>query len=283
MNPQKISKECYVCKSLFPSSVDMYDGEANGILRFYSEEMSMLVFVLSGNVTLTISNICENKRIEKNNLFLLPLGGEGYIKILSNNTKLLVYRFNTNTFYCVRHFLIQLGHPNENALQNIHVLPINDPLQDYLNSLQRLLKSKKYCSHYYDLIVEEIIIYLNGFYPSNELSLLFGPILGHDSEFKSFVYANYRKANNVKELAEMKNMTLVTFNRYFVRAFGISASNWIRERRKDEILRDIMLTDLSFTELAFKYNFSSSAYFTIFCKNNWGKTPSEIRFNQKTT
>lgn len=268
---------------MFPSSIVLYEGKADEILSLRSEEMSMLIFVLAGEINITIPNTCENKKIGNRGFFLLPQGKETYINISSNDVELLTYKFNPDSLYCIRHFLIQLGNPKSPITQNIHVLHLNDSLHQYLLSLQQLLKSKRFCSHYYDIATEEMIVYLNEFYTKKELFLFFYPILGHDSEFKSFVYANYRKVNNVKELAEKRNMTMVTFNRYFIRAFGISASNWIRERRKDEIMRDIILTDLSFTELAFKYNFSSSAYFTIFCKNNWGKTPSEIRFNQKTT
>lgn len=277
-----MGRECYVCKSLFPSFVVTYDGKAGEILRFYSEEMSMLVFILSGRISISVPYIDDGKSVEKRGFFLSPMGEETMINILSNETKLLTYKFNSDGLYCIRHFLNQLNDPkNKFSTHNLYVLYLNDPIYEYLMSLQQLLKSKRYCSHYYDILVEEMIVYLNEFYSKKELSSLFSPILGQDSEFKSFVYANYRKINNVKELAEQKSMTMVTFNRHFVRAFGVSASNWIRERRKNEIKRDIILTNLSFTELAFKYNFSSSAYFTIFCKNNWGKTPSEIRFNQE--
>ena len=278
----KMGRECYVCKSLFPSFVVTYDGKAGEILRFYSEEMSMLVFILSGRISISVPYIDDGKSVEKRGFFLSPMGEETMINILSNETKLLTYKFNSDGLYCIRHFLNQLNDPkNKFSTHNLYVLYLNDPIYEYLMSLQQLLKSKRYCSHYYDILVEEMIIYLNEFYSKKELSSLFSPILGHDSEFKSFVYEKKKKINNVKELAEQKSMTMVTFNRHFVRAFGVSASNWIRERRKNEIKRDIILTNLSFTELAFKYNFSSSAYFTIFCKNNWGKTPSEIRFNQE--
>lgn len=281
---QKMDGECHVCKSLFPSFVDTYDGKVGEILRLYSEEMSMLVFVLSGSINLFTSfpYIKGHMKIDKKGFFLSPMGEENGIQSLTNDTKLLIYKFNPDTFYCIRYFLNQLNAPTDKPkVQNIYVLHLNNPLHEYLISLHQLLKIKKYCSHFYDMMAEEIIIFLNEFYSKKELSALFSPILGHDSEFKSFVYANYRKVNNVKELAEQKSMTMVTFNRHFIRAFGVSAANWIRERKKEEIKRDIMLTDLSFTELAFKYNFSSSAYFTIFCKNNWGKPPSELRFNQE--
>ena len=281
---QNMGRECLACKSLFPSSVETYDGRCGEILRLYSEDMSALVFVLSGNVCLVTAtaHAFENRIVEKRGFFLIPLGDERKIKILSNDSKLLTYKFNPDAFYCIRYFLNQLATPADEPLShNSYILYLKNQLYEYMNALYRLLKIKRYCSHFYDIITEEIIVFLNEFYSKEELSTFFSPILGHDSEFKRFVFANYRKCNNVKELAEQKSMTMVTFNRHFIRAFGVSASNWIRERRKEEIKRDILLTDLSFTELAFKYNFSSSAYFTIFCKNNWGKTPSELRFNQK--
>ena len=45
----------------------------------------------------------------------------------------------------------------------------------------------------------------------------------------------------------------------------------------ESIINDIVLTQIPFSELSYKYSFSSPAYFTLFCKKHWGKAPNELR------
>ena len=136
----KMGRECYVCKSLFPSFVVTYDGKAGEILRFYSEEMSMLVFILSGRISISVPYIDDGKSVEKRGFFLSPMGEETMINILSNETKLLTYKFNSDGLYCIRHFLNQLNDPkNKFSTHNLYVLYLNDPIYEYLMSLQQIL------------------------------------------------------------------------------------------------------------------------------------------------
>lgn len=140
---QKMDGECHVCKSIFPSFVDTYDGKVGEILRLYSEEMSMLVFVLSGSINLFTSfpYIKGHMKIDKKGFFLSPMGEENGIQSLTNDTKLLIYKFNPDTFYCIRYFLNQLNAPTDKPKgHNIYVLHLNNPLHEYLISLHQLLK-----------------------------------------------------------------------------------------------------------------------------------------------
>ena len=275
-----MGRVCIACRSVFPSYIIVYDGNKGDSFRFCSEDMSALIFILEGSTGLSPSCEETGQQFGKYMFFLLPMGKENTVTVTSDSTRLLLYKFKPDALYCIRHFLNGLdgsGESPESNAEGHSFLRMSDKLYRQLALLPELIGSRKYCSHYYDLKVEEMFIYLNEYYSKNVLSSFFRPLLGGDFEFKSFVFANYRKTDKVSELAEKKGMTTVTFNRHFLRTFGVSASTWLKERRKDLILRDIKLTEMSFTELAFKYGFSSSAYFTTFCKKNWHKTPSELR------
>ncbi|EJX00522.1 transcriptional regulator, AraC family [gut metagenome] len=118
-------------------------------------------------------------------------------------------------------------------------------------------------------------------YSLQELAYFFFPLLNVHSDFQDFVYANYRDIHDVKELAEKANMSLSTFTRRFKDTFNDTAQNWLTARRAESVLYDIVKTGLTFTEIAEKHEFSSSAYLTFFCKQHFGKTPATLRKNWK--
>ena len=59
-------------------------------------------------------------------------------------------------------------------------------------------------------------------------------------------------------------------------AFGTSAKQWLIQKKKEKLLRDIIMTNMSIAELADKYRFSVN-YLTTFCKEHFGKSPTELR------
>lgn len=276
----ELAKSCYVCSSSFNSYVFTHTGDKGTDSKLYSEDKSMLVFVLSGAILLSDEGH-SGLEVTKAGFILLPFGKEGRMTMLEDGTELLIYQFAPDELYCVRSFLSRLeGQDEEMDDEFTGALYVNDDIFSQLSVLPRLISSKKYCPHYYDLRVEEIFVYMDLFMPKKMLVHLFQPLLSCDFQFKAAVFRNYMKYDKVSELAGKIGMSTVTFNRHFLRNFGVSASNWIKERRRQKILMDIKLSELSFTELAFKYGFSSSAYFTTYCRKNWQKTPSELRYEE---
>lgn len=210
---------------------------------------------------------------------LVPTGENCEFRALSEAVLCLCFTFNPLTLGCVRHFLNRLAPYAGQYRGTLHpaTLPLHRRLSEMLMPVPALLSGHRYCPHYYDLKVEELFIYLNELYTRDQLVRLFAPLLGGQQGFKALVLSNFRKTDSVRELAEMLGYTVVTFTRRFAEAFGESPAHWLRERRKESILQDIRLTSATFTELAYKYGFSSSAYFTAFCRRNWNATPSELR------
>jgi len=54
------------------------------------------------------------------------------------------------------------------------------------------------------------------------------------------------------------------------------------ERKSQFVLQDIISTSIPFQELADRYQFSSQAHFTKFCKQRYNQTPKDLRSNSKT-
>lgn len=136
------------------------------------------------------------------------------------------------------------------------------------------------CIHYHRLKQEELCILLRGYYSPEQLYGLLGSIVGGSDNFKDFVLRNYKNITDIAAFASIANMSVRNFQRKFKAEFNLSAREWLNERRAEHILRDIRSSDKTIAEIALSYGFASPSYFTIFCKQHFGKTPSQLRKNK---
>lgn len=125
------------------------------------------------------------------------------------------------------------------------------------------------------------IIYPNRILLLNETTIL--PLFGSSDNFKDFVLENYQHVNDVSDFALLAHMSVRNFQRKFKEEFKWPVREWLNERRAERILRDIRNTDKSIAEIATSYGFATASYFTVFCKQYFGMTPSELRRRSKQT
>ena len=91
---------------------------------------------------------------------------------------------------------------------------------------------------------------------------------------------NSRKIFDVKNFALQANMSQSTFNRRFKETFNETAKNWLLLRKQEFVKRDVALSNLSFSEIAEKYKFSSTSYLVTFCKKYFGTQRYVPRINR---
>lgn len=130
-----------------------------------------------------------------------------------------------------------------------------------------------------------ILYYTNSKYLSGLFSIkVFRSIvIGSSDNFKDFVLENYQHVNDVSDFALLAHMSVRNFQRKFKEEFKWPVREWLNERRAERILRDIRNTDKSIAEIATSYGFATASYFTVFCKQYFGMTPSELRRRSKQT
>lgn len=112
------------------------------------------------------------------------------------------------------------------------------------------------------------------------MALFFREFLGEDHSFKRYVLSNVDDCATLEDLIAGSNMSRSTFIRHFKEVFKEAPSKWMLRRKSENIIQDIRFTMIPFSELSEKYKFSSPAYFTTFCKKNFGKTPQQLRDEQ---
>ncbi len=276
-------------------------------LLYKNEHISCTNYAEEFNKVFTLMEIPEGHTVERrflNTTFLvILLQGDieiryeidkyftpqlGYMFLLPKNkqittfarkaTPLLLCSFTNDLKLCSRFSIQQLSHfISESACQNPYCLKLDIRLQSFFSLLVDCLKEGLGCIHYHQIKRDELFLYLRAGYTKEELALFFYPVLGQNLEFKDFVLMNSRKIFDVKDFALQANMSQSTFNRRFKETFNETAKNWLLLRKQEFVKRDIALSNLSFSEIAEKYKFSSTSYLDTFCKKYFGKTPKEIR------
>lgn len=210
-------------------------------------------------------------------MFLLPKNKQ-ITTFARKATTLLLCSFTNDLKLCSCFSIQQLSHfISESTCQNPYCLKLDIRLQSFFSLLVDCLKEGLGCIHYHQIKRDELFLYLRAGYTKEELALFFYPVLGQNLEFKDFVLMNSRKIFDVKNFALQANMSLSTFNRRFKETFNETAKNWLLLRKQEFVKRDVALSNLSFSEIAEKYKFSSTSYLDTFCKKYFGKTPKEIR------
>lgn len=276
-------------------------------LLYKNEHISCTNYAEEFNKVFTLMEIPEGHTVERrflNTTFLvILLQGDieiryeidkyftpqlGYMFLLPKNkqittfarkaTTLLLCSFTNDLRLYSRFSIQQLSHfISESTCQNPYCLKLDIRLQSFFSLLVDCLKEGLGCIHYHQIKRDELFLYLRAGYTKEELALFFYPVLGQNLEFKDFVLMNSRKIFDVKDFALQANMSQSTFNRRFKETFNETAKNWLLLRKQEFVKRDIALSNLSFSEIAEKYKFSSTSYLDTFCKKYFGKTPKEIR------
>lgn len=245
------------------------------VSRKYIDE-TFIVFILKGKLSINYDSE-HPMDVGEGNAFLLPKNLDVKAFVL-DTCSLVLCSFTSDLKLCSRFFIQELNSflPSGSDV-HFYSIKIDDRISAFLSSLIDVLNDGLGCKHFHLIKREELFLYFRAGYSKQDLALFFSPILGDNIDFKDFVLANYKKILEVKEFAGVANMSLSTFNRRFKETFNDTAKNWLMSRRAESIYNDVVMSEISFSELADKYSFSSSAYFSTYCKKTFGETALELR------
>lgn len=81
----------------------------------------------------------------------------------------------------------------------------------------------------------------------------------------------------VAELSALEDMSLSSFHKKFVQITGLSPAEYILKRKIEKAKELLAFSDMSITNIAYKYDFSSSQYFATVFKRFCYRTPSQYR------
>lgn len=284
-NELKYMEEHFVCENYISdeqSILEAIEIEADRHLIWEKVERTTLVFVLSGEMDISTGRaICQ--RIGERQLFLIP-AGDSFYGMAITNCSLIRCLFTRDMALCNRFSIEQLQKYISPSQQwekcKITLLPIHELLLKELEMTRDIMWTGMSCIHFQRIKKEILFIELRRFYPKEKLAALFAPILSADNDFKDKVLQVYPQIKTAKELIDEMNMSPTVFKRKFRETFGISARQWLIQKKKEKLFRDILMTNMSMAELAEKYKFTTN-YITTFCREHFGKSPKELRMEHK--
>ena len=145
------------------------------------------------------------------------------------------------------------------------------------NLLKLYLNDDLRCSGLMQAKRSEMVYLLNCYYPIKELAAFYAPIYRYSHSFQYFVMQNYQKAKDVETFAQLGGYSVPTFRRIFKDTFGEPAYQWMLKRKCQDIHNDLIMTELSISEICYKYGFESLSNFSHFCRANFGQSPRSVR------
>lgn len=129
-----------------------------------------------------------------------------------------------------------------------------------------------------ELKVKELILILlqtkNAISIKELLQSLFTP---HEVSLREIVQRHLSSNISIKDLAELSNMTLATFNRRFYALFNDTPANYIKTKRLERAKQLLLVSTSSISEIAFQTGFKDVPHFSRSFKQRFGITPASFR------
>lgn len=277
----KYANEHLICENYLSEEQAIWnviDLEAGGYFIKEWMEHSTLVFLLSGKMKISTAS-AVGQEIGGRQMLLVSGGDNFYGKAITDSC-VLCCSFNRNMSLCNRFSIGKLQKyvtPDmQQRKRETTLLPVHGLLLQELEATRSAISSGLSCIHYQHIKRDLIFILLRGFYNKEQLAALFAPILGEDHNFKEKVMQVYSQIETAQELMGKFNMSPTVFKRKFRQSFGNSARQWLIQKKKEKLFRDIVMTDITIAELADKYSFTVN-YMSTFCREHFGKSPTQLR------
>ena len=246
-------------------------------LKRINVERSLIVCLISGRIR-TVYRGARTVLLESGTVYLLPKYAPVFGYSLSDCDLLLCEvpaGFEPQDRPYLSNLISDLPEDFDYRFDTLPVLPV---IGEFIRQLRHALEQGIVSEEYLGLKRKEFFLYLKTCFGRAEIAKFMYPLIGSSSmSFKDFIISNYRQYGDVRSFASAANMSESTFSRKFKAVFGTTAHKWLNDRRAEEVYKDIVLTEMNFTEISDKYGFSSPAYLVFYCRKHFGKTPGAIR------
>lgn len=233
-----------------------------------------LYFLLKGTVQVN-SEEHPNTIFKEGQFILQPIGSKVEFKILET-TECILYLFERPVNICNDRF-----NKGANLAENLHPSPIImnmcPPLRYFIEGVRMYLNDELLCAGFLQAKRTELAYLLNCYYTLKELSAFYSPIYRYSKSFRYFIIQNYMKVKDVEAFAQLGGYSTPTFRRMFKETFGEPAYQWMLKKKCEDIQIDLTTTELSISEISYKYGFESLSNFSHFCRANFGESPRSIR------
>ncbi len=184
-----------------------------------------------------------------------------------------------NNFLADKYFMYRLTYCYQNDNPPYLSLAV-DEMQPYLAMLRQIkTELQQPMSDSYHMIVAylyQFLLQLNRLYAST-FSLPFSPPQNNYAyQYKQLLEARICSKVRVNDYCEEMGISRITLNKAVQSEFGVSATHLLKQRLLQEVKNDLLFTDLSVKEIAYRLNFSEPAHMMRFFKQQTGQTIKEF-------
>lgn len=229
-----------------------------------------------------------DKVLRKDQMLFVPYYTNLTLRTLSNDSTFLLFRFLPSIQLCAGHCpnSSQCGLDIDKRRRSVAsdtqlisgtaFLQIHSPLNNWIQSVAAYISQGCSTLSLYEYKLRELFYLLRHFYDRDEVDKFLEGYHCRNVGFRAFVYRHHLDCRNVEELAEILNMSLSTFKRTFKEEFNCPPLQWMHKQKAVYIYRDLIAKELTLTEMAEKYHFSSVSYLCAFCKKMLNASPMKI-------
>lgn len=253
-------------------STKVYDkGER---LRLRSEKGLMMFFIEEGDVSYALAG---EMVIKAGRDFILLLDKESEIEFFFDETaRLSIFSFDEPARLCDNYDIHKLKRFAPTVME-VTRLPILSPLDLALKSSVMYYEAGLNCGVVMEAKLKEFFFLLSAYYSHEDLGKFLAPLLREEVDFKEFVINNFSKVSTVQELAQLRNMSLRVFNKTFKDTFNMPPYQWMLAQKGVLIEKKLAQKSISFSEIIEEFGFSSPSHFTVYCRRQFGMTPTQKR------
>ena len=197
----------------------------------------------------------------------------------------LTYRFLVfqeefiNQFLSDKYFMYRLQYCFQNDLPTCFSME-EEQMGSFVALLRQIQQElRNPIADSYHLIVAylyQFLLLLNRFYTKHFNLPTALPLNNHAYQYKQLLEKNICRKVRVNDYAEMMGVSRVSLNKAVVREFGVSAAHLLKQRLLQEIKNDLLFTDLSVKEIAFRLHFSEPNHLMRFFKQQTGQTITQF-------
>ena len=248
-----------------------------GMRKTTLSSSNKIVFLLEGKVFLSMRDNPDGY-LSEGQFALMPAGDEIHCDA-SMDSKLLIVQMLDDMHqyggFCIYGLYNKID--KIQSSETLFTLAINQRLDYFIRGLIDIYTDGLRCRNFLQAKIIEMMVIIQAYYPEDQLSGLFSPVLSPDVAFAGYVRMYHLKYRTVNKLADAIHMTVQQFTRRFQAVFHQTPYEWIQKERARLIHRDICLSTKPFKEIAYDYGFTDSANFNRFCKTAYGMNPKIIR------